>query len=700
MQKWKEKLSVIDWPILIPAVFLSFTFCVFGPIEIYMTNIASFPFQIGELALACLFMFLCSLLLFSAITLLFRRRVVVTSLIFGLALAVYIQGNWMFVNYGEMDGTAVDWEAFGAWPVLNSAIWLVLIICPVILSIWLKNKATLKKCMNWIAVGVLMVQFLTLGTLAFTTTFPQNKDYYVARDEYMLKLSNKKNIVVMLFDGFQSSYFQQILNEMPEAQVVFEDFVFFDNAVGTSLFSQEGAATILTGNQLLADLPFQENIDYIYENSEFFPALEKNGYDTRYYESTEMVSGLQRDVIKNIREFKGESIPWFRLPKLMSRITAFRYMPHVLKQYFWFSFNDIDALKTAREVDIEEFHMGDHIFNQDVLSGKVSAELKDNAYRFYYFKGVHPPFDLDENGEYTQYDSETFVVDYVEDIHENPMMYQQALGSVRIMQNFIRALKSAGIYEKTDIIITADHGWENRYNPILLIKCQDTVGEFSVSHAPVSYISDFGPTVLSLIDDSYPGKTIFDYSEDEDRERSFYIYSINPSDRSYNSRETWYIDSLDVVQENFYVQRTEAESQYQINDDIIFTDSNDGRRYFLFGTSAVETNFAWSLGTSGRMLVHVGEGTGDLTGEFQFKRVYAPPQRLVIRCDDLTLYDAELSSAEAPVQFAIPEGCIEDGLLILDLEYPDAVSPKSRGESGDTRELAFAFENIRFYHSG
>ena len=88
---------------------------------------------------------------------------------------------------------------------------------------------------------------------------------------------------------------------------------------------------------------------------------------------------------------------------------------------------------------------------------------------------------------------------------------------------------------------------------------------------------------------------------------------------------------------------------------------------------------------------------GDLTGEFQFAGVYAPPQRLVIRCGDLTLYDAELSSAVVPVKFTLPEDCIEDGMLALDLEYPDAVSPKSRGENEDNRELAFAFESIRFY---
>lgn len=102
------------------------------------------------------------------------------------------------------------------------------------------------------------------------------------------------------------------------------------------------------------------------------------------------------------------------------------------------------------------------------------------------------------------------------------------------------------------------------------------------------------------------------------------------------------------------------------------------------------------------MLLNLGEDPGDLVGEFQFEQnwgVYAPPQRLVIRCGDFTLYDEKISSTEAPIRFAIPEQCIRDGWLTLDLEYPDAVSPKSRREGEDTRELAFAFERIRFYQS-
>lgn len=691
-----QGLAKERWTALVPAVFLSFTFCIFGPLEIYMTNIASFPFQLHELVPACLAMFLCCMAVSSAVILLLRRNVIVISIMFGIAMAVYIQGNWMFVGYGEMDGSAIDWKSYGTWPAVNLVIWLALIFIPAVLAAFLGENANFKKCVNWISVGIVVVQCITLVTVAATTSFPQSREYYVASDEKMLQLSKNKNVVVMLFDAFQASYFQQTLEDVPDAQEIFEDFVFFDNAVGTSLYSEEGSATILTGNQLGADLPFEENIDDIYRNSEFFPALQENDYDTRYYIQTKMVSGQQKDVIKNILEMPAKNVPWYKLPGLMGRITAFRYAPHILKQNFWFSYDDIDSLQAERKLDVPEFKIMDAAFNQDVQNGKLTAEMAESVYRVYYLKGIHPPYSLDENGNDIKYEQENYVVDYPEDIHDNQMMYRQALGSIRIMANFIHALKDAGIYDVTDIIITADHGWENRYNPILLIKSQETEGAFSVCHAPVSYISDFGPTMMSIISGTSQKKTVFDYTDAEQRTRSFYIYSINP-DRSYNSRDTWYTESLEVHAADFYFPRSDDEIQYQLGEEIVFTDDSDGRRYFQKGISGIETDFAWSLNNTGTMALNLGSVSGDLIGEFQFKGIYAPLQKLVIRCGDLVLFDAEIRSEEIPIHFLIPKDCIVDGKLVLDLEYPNAVSPKEHDGAEDSRKLAFRFYKIRFY---
>ena len=95
-------------------------------------------------------------------------------------------------------------------------------------------------------------------------------------------------------------------------------------------------------------------------------------------------------------------------------------------------------------------------------------------------------------------------------------------------------------------------------------------------------------------------------------------------------------------------------------------------------------------------MLDVGSFQGDLIGEFGLKYVYDSSQRLVIRHNEQILYDEVVMSASGPIRFLVPSDCIEEGKLILDLEYPDAVSPKSQGVSEDARKLALAFTSMQF----
>lgn len=138
---------------------------------------------------------------------------------------------------------------------------------------------------------------------------------------------------------------------------------------------------------------------------------------------------------------------------------------------------------------------------------------------------------------------------------------------------------------------------------------------------------------------------------------------------------------------------------YHPGDRILFTKEDDGRRYFESGVSGIEKDFAWSLGNFSQIILNISEPPSNLIGEIQFKSIYAGPQKLVIRSAGQTLYDEEVVSTNDSVQFLIPEKCLQNGRLILDLEYPNAISPfdRTNGNKQDTRPLAFAFSSIRFY---
>ena len=149
-------------------------------------------------------------------------------------------------------------------------------------------------------------------------------------------------------------------------------------------------------------------------------------------------------------------------------------------------------------------------------------------------------------------------------------------------------------------------------------------------------------------------------------------------------------------------QVTDKESEilsrnYSVGDKIVFTEESNGTRYFSSGVSYIETDSAWSSGKAGQIILAMGDFSGALMGEFELKDIYAGPQKLIVRSNGQILYDAEITSVEEPVKFTIPEGCVKNGQLVLDLEYPNAVSPASRHESTDNRELALRFSSIYFY---
>ena len=677
-----------------PALFLTFTFFVFGPMEMYVTNASNFFFDLKTLIVPVLVLFLVIFFVILAVNILLEKYLSVAALTFSIGLGLYVQGNWMQLDYGEMDGRAIDWSGFGSWGLINGVVWLVILAVPVVLSYVLKNKKLYRPIINYVSYGLVAMQCITLVVILFTTDLEKNA-VYLEKDAEMYQLSSEKNVVVMLFDAFQASYFEQAIEELPEAKETFEGFTFFDNAVGTSLFSEEGGATVFAGEQMQADKNLVENVQYIYEESELFPALVQEDYDIRYYINSKMVSP---DMIGTIQNLKSDTtgVNSFDLMKLMLKITAFRYMPHDLKQNFWFSYEEINALNQSEEAS--KFAAGnDFLFYEDITSGAVTADLEKKAYRVYYFKGVHPPYNMTENVEYIDYGDIKNDITYFEDIRDNEMLYEQTLGSVQIMMEFVRELKEQGVYDQTTILITADHGWENRYNPMLLIKPENSTGDFVISHAPVSYIEDFVPTVLNAVGEQYTDqKTVFDYQEGEVRYRKFYIYdNINAADRSYQGISVYgtYGEADDIS--SYMLEKDEGELKYELGTEITFTEDGNGRRYFLNGISGVENDFCWSSGESSILRFDIGDVTDDLVARFAFKNVYAGEQHVVVKSGNQLLLDKTVLAKEPAVEFNIPKECVQDGMVTLEFYYLDAGSPAEDDPTKtDTRVLALAFSQI------
>lgn len=695
------------WSALIPAAFLSFTFCIFGPIEIYITNISELWFSIGDIFWMSILAGIASCGIFTLIGFLLpnaSRKWYCCALI-GFGVALYIQGNFIQTNYGVLDGREIQWDAYGSVAIWNTALWIVCLLLPFAAQKILKNK--FKSVSSAVLCCALIVQVITLGTLALTTDFSKSgggKSAYLS-DKNLYTVSSEKNVVVFVLDTFDQRYLEDILEVRPDILDTWDGFTCYTNATCAYPTTKGALPFMLTGQYYKNEQPYNEYLEEAYQNTDFFTELDAAGYDINLYTVDMFVSNETiQTLVKNAEIGKMKVNSSIGLEQAMLRFTAFRYFPHIMKQFVWFYSGLFDQYKGA-SYGASPYSMSNISFYEGLTTDGLQAISDKCFYKLIHLEGTHEPFILNED-----------VTEAADGVANSTT---QGIACLNIVRAYMDQLKELGVYDNTMIIVAADHGMKNNPGtcPIFLVKGFGCTGPVNSSDVPISH-ENLIPTVMEacgLNDGGRYGRAVNQVSESDAGERNYYFYFWDDSmDKDYLPNLTEFVidaeKTLTPTGKRFTSQGVETYVpyelyDYQIGEEIVFIGDDrygEGTRYFTSGISYIETYYAWSMGKSGQMLLNLGEDPGDLVGEFQFEQnwgVYAPPQRLVIRCGDFTLYDEKISSTEAPIRFEIPEQCIKDGWLTLDLEYPDAVSPNSRGEGEDTRELAFAFERIRFYQS-
>lgn len=102
---------------IIVACLFSITICLFGPLEIILSQPIEFRFSVGEILPMTLGITLALtavlLLIFWGVSLINEKVLrIVLSIVAAVVFCAYIQGNWTFVNYGTMDDTAIIWSDY------------------------------------------------------------------------------------------------------------------------------------------------------------------------------------------------------------------------------------------------------------------------------------------------------------------------------------------------------------------------------------------------------------------------------------------------------------------------------------------------------------------------------------------------------------------------------------------------------------
>ena len=665
------------------ALFLSFTFGFFGPIQLYITNVNEYWFSIWDILWPCA---LCTVVAFAVILCIgallpLKGRKIYFGLLFGLALALYIQGNFINTDYGVLDGTAINWDEYADVAIWNTALWVALIIIPVALMIF-KTKISYK-ITKWVSVYIVAIQVLTLGFLAITTDLEKDNNYYLST-EGIYDISTKKNVIVFLLDSFDDNYLKEILKNEPQFLEQLDGFTYFDNSTGMYPTTKGSLPYILTGNLYRNETPFREYIKESWDNSKQYKDLKEANFDIGIYTDPLFVDMQNRlDIINNIEKSEIKVSSKSGLTKMIYKLTSFQYFPHMLKQYVWFYSGDFNLYKTSIATAAPVFSLDNVTYYNKLMSTGLQISEENNIFRFIHLNGAHPPYTINENVETMTDGSATYMT--------------AAKGSLKMVYKYIEQLKNLGVYNNTVMVIMADHGlWTGSpTNPVLLVKQQNENGTLKIVDAPVSH-SDFWGIIMSAIDlnkENQYGYSLDSIIQMKDRKRGYLFYSWD---------DTWFSEYLPPMREydidansnditSFHLLDAK---KYSIGDELFFSHPGNANEYAVWGISSCENTHTWTSGKKVNMAFELTKKPEkNLRVLMNVKYVFNGRQNINIYANNVLCHSEEISGDE--ISFTIPKELIQDNkYLELYFELPDAISPTELGQSSDARVLALAFSSM------
>lgn len=502
-----------------------FMILVFGPAEIFFANVTEFDFLYGEFAGYMAVLFLIFLMIFTVLLSWLPEKIyeIALSVLFVIAAAGYLQV--MFFNK-NLDLLGVNPDGYhvplmqGIW---NLIIWMAVLAAVIMLSVW--KKEIWKKALLYLSVLLVGMQAVALVSLLVTApeeSYERAKvdDRLWGKDQYTV--SADKNIIVFVLDYFSSLYLQQMMAVYPDGADCLHDFTYYSNADCTYYGTFPSLAHMLTGGEVDTAVSNSEWCRDIWDNDlteQFYQELHANQYKVNVYTTDFDVltvgngCAILRDKVSNITDEPREvEVDTGLLLKTLTKMSCYRMAPDLLKTQFYTNVSEYSLI-------VQDMGQGIAHTNSDFFEALQDEGLKEddssNYFIFQHLIGTHE-FNTDEHGKY----------------QEKTSVEETARGCMTIMEKYLDELKRLGVYDDATIIITADHGgdWKEDMQVIYFIKQPGEVHDASpVTNAPISHC-DLLPTVAQMagMDHTKYGKSIYDFQQDEQRERTIWVRTKDP----------------------------------------------------------------------------------------------------------------------------------------------------------------------------
>jgi len=594
------------------ACILPFMFLAVAPVTFYFGNANEISFSLKELILPVSGLFLGTSAIFCFILWLFRRKlkifVILSGILFGLSLAVWIQSQLFVWDFGLLNGQKIYWDHWKPNMYLEGFVWCLVVAGSMVFFLKKKNKSGVV-----ILSGVYLVGLLSTGTAWIAA--PEKAMVPISESEYgdIFAFHPERNVLVILLDTYQSDYFELIAKQYPEDISFLDGFTFYRNNASKFPTTKGSLPSILTGEIYRNDQPFNDYFNKSHDKFNLIDAYKKMSYRSHMVGLAGTTPGVvpMNTVVGKFSEDYVHPVYEYMDYALFRSLPTF-FKPGIYNTGKWY-------LSFYRRKNYPPGHFGTDIRFMELFekTAMISREQGvKGSFKFFHFSLPHAPSMVDENMQFNTRLS-------------GPEGYlRQARGTIKLAGHIVSVLKKLGIYDSSEIAIISDHGTMNTPQATETLDSSDVLSPVTSSvrtsshalllHKPAgskgALISNDVPMELS---DLACLLGLREWDGTDKAKRSFYYYEWDDDwDNDYMPDMTEYFISGHVFQKSSYsksqfvytskgVIRKPLDKPYLPGVPVLFSAGGESSEYIRGGWSVQEPDFRWTEGTTAGLSFHL-----------------------------------------------------------------------------------------------
>lgn len=681
---------------VLPTAFLLIvTYAIYIPSSLFLGNIEEFSLHYIHIvpSILCMSVILITGVCVLALCMTNEKNIVFcTSIIFAIALGIYVQSNFLNPKLPSLDGTEINWMLYQKENRISLCCWVLCIIILPVCALIMERKT--EKIMKYTAYFLSAVQLMSLLVLIYANRLDEQAHYdFTKTGEF--SIGHESNILLFVVDAVQADAMEEYLTSDAYLEDWLENFTFFDNSVSGGAPTSLAFPLLLTGVEYDPEQPLEEYMTEIWDETLLYNDLRDHNYDVRFYTEGTSISDYPKGMIANFIYNGGVGIDnYLEFSSRLYQLANFYCLPQCVKEYFWLTTDDF---KGSIAYSNNGYKVDDVRFYEDLQSASYISKDYERSFRLYHLCGVHKPYTINEN---------------VENVEKNSVTEQQVLaGDMKIIHKYIEYLKTAGLYESSTIMIMGDHGRHEagciEDNPAVLIKLPGESHALAHSSSPIHFRNIVATIARSVVEDySAYGPCVYDITEDSDVER---LHTIDTTVRSRIAIEEDYDASLKYTRfmimgdagagiYRVWNPYTINRIRYKLGGTIDFVAENEyaeAINYRLYK----ENNTAVASNELSMCFDFDNYRSGDLTLHFTYSDVWNKSQKIWLYAGGNKIETVVCIQEDAGKEHivVVPEDSIKDGVLSLRMVFPNAVTPNQLDRNNpDTRVLSVAFDCIWF----